>query len=213
MLIKCKHDILISINLQSEETIIVYRSQLNIETIWITTVFSPPFFSIPSPWTAFYLIYLLLDHLHPPHVGHPNPHLSTCPIRHPLWFLMCCGSLGSTVQKSSPHKCDQKSSYSAFNAVVASFPLDIFRFPSFLYVHEACLYYWSFLEDFTNRWSTYYELHSSYLRRNSSSNNLSLVSYLWDFNWERLITTCSNLSTSSDKAQGLIYYFGSLSLH
>ena len=73
-------------------------------------------------WRVFHLIYPHLDHLHPPPVDHPNPYLSTCPIRHPLWFLVSCGSQGSAVQRSSPYKCGQKSSCIAFNAVVATFP-------------------------------------------------------------------------------------------
>ena len=79
------------------------------------------FFSIPLPWRVFHLIYPPLDHLHPTLVDHPSPYLSTCSIRHPLWFSVSCGSQGSTIQRSSPHKCGQKSSCNAFNAVVAAF--------------------------------------------------------------------------------------------
>ena len=38
-------------------------------------------------------------------------------------------SQGSTVQRSSPHKCDQKSSCCAFNAMVAAFPYILLGFP------------------------------------------------------------------------------------
>ena len=61
-------------------------------------------------------------------VDHLSPYLSTCPIRHLLWFSVSCDSQDSTVQESSPHKCGQKSSYSAFNAVVATFPQIFFGF-------------------------------------------------------------------------------------
>ena len=40
----------------------------------------------------------------------------------PSGFSMSCGSQGSIVQRSSPHKCSQKSSCSAFNEMVATFP-------------------------------------------------------------------------------------------
>ena len=112
MIIKCKQDVLA----------IVYRSQLNTETIWITTVFSFSFSSIPLLRRILHIIYPPLDHPHPTPVDHPSLYLSTCPIRHPLWFSVSCGNQGSIVQRSSPHKCDQKSSCSACNAVVAAFP-------------------------------------------------------------------------------------------
>ena len=49
---------------------------------------------------------------------------------------MNSGGSDYTVQKSSPHKCGQKSCCSAFNVVVAVFPLDIFVFLSSPYVPE-----------------------------------------------------------------------------
>ena len=97
--------------------------QLNTRTIQIATVFSLSlYFPIPFSWRVFHLIYLHLDHLHPPLIDHLSSYLSTCPIRHSLWFSVSCGSQDSIVQRSSPHKCDQKSSCSAFNVVVAAFP-------------------------------------------------------------------------------------------
>ena len=60
--------------------------------------------------------------------------MSVCPIRHPLWLSMSCGSQGNTIQGFSPHKCGQKSSCSAFNAVVATFPY------IFLSPHHPCTF-------------------------------------------------------------------------
>ena len=80
-------------------------------------VFLPPFFRGIS-----HIIQLPLDHLHPTLVGHLSLRLSTCPIRQLLQFSVSCGSLGSTVQRSSPHKYGQKSSCCASNAMVAAFP-------------------------------------------------------------------------------------------
>ena len=53
-------------------------------------------------------------------VDHLSSHLSVCPIRHSLWLSVSCGSKDNNVQGSSPHKCGQKSSCSAFNVVVAA---------------------------------------------------------------------------------------------
>ena len=69
-----------------------------------------------------YIIQLNLDHFDSTLVDHLRPYLSVCPIRHPLWFSVSCGSQGSTIQGSSLHKCGQKSSCSTFNVVVAVFP-------------------------------------------------------------------------------------------
>ena len=54
-------------------------------------------------------------------VHHLSPHLSICPISHILWLSVNRGGWNCTVQKSSSHKCGQKSCYSTFNAVVAAF--------------------------------------------------------------------------------------------
>ena len=63
-----------------------------------------------------------LDHLDPTLVDHLSPYLSAHPIRYPFQPFVSRGSQGSIVQWSSPHKCGQKSSCNAFNAVVADFP-------------------------------------------------------------------------------------------
>ena len=96
--------------------------------VWfqIATVFLPSFF---SPFSSALLgrrvspiIQPPLSYLDPKLVDHLNPYLSTCLIKHPLWISVSCDCQGSTVQGSSPHKCSQKSSCSAFNAVVVAFP-------------------------------------------------------------------------------------------
>ena len=99
-------------------------TQLNTRTTSIATMFSFSFFLFfffSFSWRVFHLMYLHLDHLHPTLVDHLSSYLSTYPIRHPLWFSVSCGSQDSTVQRSSPHKCSQKSSCSAFYAVVVAF--------------------------------------------------------------------------------------------
>ena len=79
-------------------------------------------FLIPSSWRVSYIIQLSLDHPDPTLIDRLILYLSVCPIKHPIWLSMSCNSQGNTVQKSSPHKCGQKSSFGAFNAVVAAFP-------------------------------------------------------------------------------------------
>ena len=54
-------------------------------------------------------------------VHHLSPHLSICPISHLLWLSVNGGGWNCTVQRSSPHKCGQKSCCSVFNTVVAAF--------------------------------------------------------------------------------------------
>ena len=79
-------------------------------------------FLILSLRRILHTIYPPPNHPHPTPVDHPSLYLSTCPIRHPFQFSVSCGSQGSIVQRSSPHKCGQKSNCSAFNAVVVAFP-------------------------------------------------------------------------------------------
>ena len=47
--------------------------------------------------------------------------MSICPISHLLWLSVNDGGWNCIVQRSSPHKCGQKSCCNAFNAVVAAF--------------------------------------------------------------------------------------------
>ena len=93
-----------------------YQNDLNCHNIFSL------YFPIPFSWRVSHIIYLPPDHPHPTSVDHPSLYLSTCPIKYSLQFSVSCGSQVSTVQKSSPHKCGQKSSCSAFNAVVTAFP-------------------------------------------------------------------------------------------
>ena len=97
---------------------IEYKSNLDCYSVLSLSLYFP----IPFSWRGFHLIYLNLDHLHLPLIDHLSPYSSTCPIKHPLWFSLSCGSQDSIVQRYSSHKCDQKSSCSAFNVVVTAFP-------------------------------------------------------------------------------------------
>ena len=81
--------------------------------------------------------------------------MSVCPIRHPLWSSVSCDSQGNIVQGSFPHKCGQKNSCSAFNAVVVAFHWIYLGFFSSLGVHDTRPYHWSFLESHIDCWNTY----------------------------------------------------------
>ena len=78
-------------------------------------------FSTPFPSGVSYVIYLPLNDLGPLLVSRPSHYLSACPIRHPYRPSVRLGDQGSTIQGSYPHKCSQRVSYRAFNAVVAAF--------------------------------------------------------------------------------------------
>ena len=93
-------------------------------------LFPPP----PFRRKVSHIIQPPLGHLDPTLVDHLSPYLSTYLIRHPLWLSVSCDCQGSTVQGSSPHKCNQKSRCSAFNVVVVAFP-QIFFGVSFSLAH------------------------------------------------------------------------------
>ena len=143
MIIRYKQDVLISIDFQSEEVKSMYIDHSRIsEWFRLLSSFSLSF-SIPLHERVLHLIYPPLNNLYPPLVDHPKLYLSTCPIRHPLQLSVSCGSQYNTVQRSSPQKCDLKSSSNTFNVVVTTFSQIFLGFlPShvsakYIYVIEA----------------------------------------------------------------------------
>ena len=103
-------------------------------------------FSIPPLWRIFYIIYTFLGHLYRTLVYHLNLYSSICLIKHLPYLFVNGSGWDYTVQRSSPHKCGQKSRCSSFNAVVTAFPLDISVFLSSLYVLEVYPHRWRLLE-------------------------------------------------------------------
>ena len=79
------------------------------------------FFDPPLSERSFTLYSFFLNYHDRTLVHHLSPHLSICPISHILWLSVNRGGWNCTVQKSSSHKCGQKSCYSTFNAVVVAF--------------------------------------------------------------------------------------------
>ena len=118
-------------------------------TLCYSSSFSIPFYYIspPSPlWRVFHIIYTCLGHPYHTLVYHLNLYSSICLIKHLPCLSVNSSGWDYTVQRSSPHKCGQKSCYNAFNAVVAAFPLDISVFLSSPYVPKVYSHRWKFLE-------------------------------------------------------------------
>ena len=88
---------------------------------WSFLYFFSLLFSIPLSGRAFTLYSFFLYYPNRTLVYHLSLHLSICPINHFLWLSVNDGGWNCTVQRSSPHKYDQKSCCSIFNVMVAAF--------------------------------------------------------------------------------------------
>ena len=125
------------------------------------------------------------------------------------------GGWDCTVQRSSPHKCGQKSCCSAFNTMVATFT---FRYFCVLIIF-ACAWSSSLSLDIPRgspKLPKYLlDWYSSYPRRiNSLDYILPSFPYVILHSGPLLIIySSSDVSISSNKAQGPIYQFGPLSPH
>ena len=130
---------------------------------------------------------------------------------------MSYGSQGNTIQESSPHKCGQKSSCSAFNAVAEAlsqiFPSS-YSSSMFVMLASSSGVSWKVaLSDRIYVWSVLC-LSKETLLLGPPSLTFPLTYYLWDFelNTLTIVHSSSNQSTSSNKAPGPIYNFGPLLL-
>ena len=90
-------------------------------TIILFLSFSLSIFRSPLSGRAFTLYSFFLYYPNRTLVYHLSLHLSICPINHFLWLSVNDGGWNCTVQRSSPHKYDQKSCCSIFNVMVAAF--------------------------------------------------------------------------------------------
>ena len=127
---------------------------------------------------------------------------------------MSCGSQDSTVQGFSPHKCGQKSSCSAFNAVAVALSQ---IFPSsyssnmFAMLAPSSGVSWKVtLSDRAYIRSTLGLSEEIFLLRTPFHWNITFVDF--ELNTLTTVYSSSNQSTSSDKVQGPIYDFRPLSL-
>ena len=90
-------------------------------TMILFSLFSLSIFRSPLSGTSFTLYSFFLHYSDHTLVHHPSPHLNIYPISHLLWLSVNGGGWNCTVQRSSLHKCSQRSCCSTFNAVVAAF--------------------------------------------------------------------------------------------
>ena len=90
-------------------------------TIILFLSFSLSIFRSPLSGRAFTLYSFFLYYPNRTLVYHLSLHLSICPINHFLWLSVNDGGWNCTVQRSSPHKYNQKSCCSIFNVMVAAF--------------------------------------------------------------------------------------------
>ena len=103
--------------------------------IYQATFFFPPLSlskNLPLHKGFFFIIYLFFNHLNSTLVIHLRFHLSVCPIGYVFQFFVSRSNQSLTVQMSFPHKCSLESSYSAFNAVAATFSQIFWALPTFL---------------------------------------------------------------------------------
>ena len=95
-----------------------------IQLLMLRWFFFSLFFSVfrsPFSGRAFTLYSFFFSDLDHTLVYYLSFHLSICPISHLLWLSVNGGGWNCIIQRSSPHKCGQKSCCSAFNVVEAAF--------------------------------------------------------------------------------------------
>ena len=175
--------------------------------LFLFSIFLPPHSGRSFTLYNFFLNY-------PDHtlVHHLSPHSSICPIKHLLWLSVNDGGWDCTVQRSSPHKCGQKSCYSAFNAMIVAFA---FRYLCIL-ITFACAWNSSLSLDLPGgslKLPKYLlDWYSLYPRSINSSNYiLPSFPYMILHSGPLLIVySFSDVSISTNRAQGPIYQFGLL---
>ena len=170
------------------------------------------FFDPPLSERSFTLYSFFLNYPDRTLVHHLSPHLSICPISHILWLSVNGGGWNYTVQKSSPHKCGQKSCRSASNAVVAAFTSRYFC----ILIIFACA--WSSSSSLdplrgSPRLPKYLlDWYSLYPMSINSSDYIppSFLYVILHYEPLLIIYSSSDVSISSNRAQGPIYQFGLL---
>ena len=118
------------LNVREDELLfeqLILRANTTLSATVILFLFTLSIFSNSPPSGRSVTLYsFFLNYLDCTLVHHLSPHSSICPIRHLLWLSVNDGSWDCTVQRSSPHKCGQKSYCSAFNAVIVAFAFRYF---------------------------------------------------------------------------------------
>ena len=118
------------INVRGDELLfeqLFLRANTTLSAPVILFLFSFSLFSDPLPFGRSVTLYsFFLNYADRTLVHHLNTHSSICPIRHLLWLFVNGGGWDCTVQRSSPHKCGQKSCYNAFNVIMVAFAFRYF---------------------------------------------------------------------------------------
>ena len=173
------------------------------------------FFDSPLSERSFTLYSFFLNYHDRTLVHHLSPHLSICLISHILWLSVNGDGWNCTVQRSSPHKCGQKSCYSAFNAVVAAFASRYFC----ILIIFACA--WNSSLSLNPSWGSprlpkylfdRYSLHP----RSINSSDYIPSSFLYVILHSKpllFVYSSSDVSMSWNRAQVPIYQFGLLPPH
>ena len=126
---------------------LILRANTTFNATWFFFFLFSLYFSIPPLSRRSFTLYsFFLNYLDRTLVHHLSPHLSICPISHLFWLSVNGDGWNCTVQRSSPHKCGQRSCCSAFNVVVAAFASRYSVFLSSLHVPKVHPYFWIFLE-------------------------------------------------------------------
>ena len=142
-------------------------------------------------------------------------HSSICLIKHLPWLFVNGGGWDYTVQRSSPHKCGQKSCCNAFNAVKATFASRYFC----ILIIFACAWSSSLSLDHPEgspRSPKYLlDQYSLYPRSIGSSDYILSIFLHLVLHSEHLllIYSSSDVSMSRNRAQGPLYQFGLLPPH
>ena len=167
---------------------------------------------LPPSGRSFTLYSFFLNYPDRTLVHHLSSHSSICPIRYLLWLSMNSGGWNCTVQRSSPHKYDQKSCCNAFNAMIAAFAFKYFC----ILIIFACAWSSSLSLDFPERSPKLpkylLDWYPSYPRRINSSDYIppSFPYVILQFRPLLIIYSSSDVSISSNRAQDPIYQFGLL---
>ena len=189
------------------------RANTTLSAPIILFLFPFSLFFDPPPYVRSFTLYcFFLNYPDRTLVHHLSPYSSIYPIRHLLWLSVNDGGWDCTVQRSSSHKCGQKSCYSAFNAMVATF---VFRYFCILIIF-ACAWSSSLsldlpggspkLPKYLIDWYSLYSSGINYLDYIPPS-FLHVILHLGPF---LIIYSSSDVSISSNRAQNPIYQFGLL---
>ena len=187
------------------------RTNTTLSTIVILFLFSFSISSNPPPSVRSFTLYSFFLNYHDRTlVHHRSLHSNICPIRHLPWLPVDGGGWDCTVQRSSPHKCGQKSCCSAFNMVVVAFAFRYF----YVLIIFACAWSSSLSLDLPGGSPKLpkhlLDWYSSYSRRTNSSNYIlpSFPYVILHFGPPLIIYSSSDVSISSNRAQGPISQFG-----